>query len=208
MTSVTIGDAHSPAHPHAEDPDKVGRRWRTGVVLLILADASFVAALLFSYFYLRGLNTEKAWLAHGQATASIGIGWALAGGTVLSAVLFRWAYRGIRAGSTGRLVSGTGLALLVLVATAVAQWIQWTNFPFGVEDSAYSSAMYVLAGANMFHLLLTFYLGLAIWNRGRRRLYDSGNTWQVQLVGVWWTWIALAAVLAAATTSFIASPNV
>jgi hypothetical protein len=30
----------------------------------------------------------------------------------------------------------------------------------------------------------------------------------VRLVGLWWTWVALAAVLAAFTTSFITSPNI
>ena len=43
VTSISVG---APL-PHIEDPDVVGRRWRTGVLLLILADASFVAALCF-----------------------------------------------------------------------------------------------------------------------------------------------------------------
>lgn len=204
MTAVTIGHAEA----HAEDPDVIGRRWRTGVVLLILADASFVAALLFSYFYLRGLNTSKAWLAPHQHTASIGIGWLLAGGVVVSAVVYRWAQNSIRAGRETGLVLGTLLALVVLLATTVGQVLQLTSFPFGVEDSAYSSAMYTLAGANLFHLVLTAFLGVAMWNRGRLHLYSATTNWQVRLVGVWWTWIAVAAVLGALTTSFIASPNV
>ena len=101
MTSATVDSPNV----HLEDPDLIGRRWRTGVRLLIFADASFVVALLFSYFYLRGLNTERAWLAHGQATASIGFGWLLAAGVVLSAVAYRWGQNGIRAGSESRLSS-------------------------------------------------------------------------------------------------------
>lgn len=203
MSSVTIGEPQV----HLEDPDLIGRRWRTGVVLLILADASFVAALLFSYFYLRGLNTGRAWLAPHQATASIGLSWLLAGGVVLSAVLYRWAQGSIRAGREAGLVLGTLLALLVLLATTVGQVLQLANFPFGVADSAYSSALYTLAGANLFHLLLTGFLGVAMWNRGRLHIYSAASNWQVRLVGLWWTWIAVAAVLGALTTSFIASPN-
>jgi heme/copper-type cytochrome/quinol oxidase subunit 3 len=204
MSSVTIGEPQV----HLEDPDLIGRRWRTGVVLLILADASFVAALLFSYFYLRGLNTEKAWLAPHQGTASIGFSWLLAGGVVVSAVLFRWAQTSIRAGRESGFLTGTLLALVVLLATAVGQVLQLCTFPFGVEDSAYSSAMYTLAGANLFHLVLTAFLGVAMWNRGRLHIYSAASNWQVRLVGLWWTWIAVAAVLGALTTSFIASPNV
>jgi heme/copper-type cytochrome/quinol oxidase subunit 3 len=203
MSSVTIGEPQV----HLEDPNLIGRRWRTGVVLLILADASFVAALLFSYFYLRGLNTERAWLAPHQATASIGVGWAIAGGVVVSALVYRWGQNAIRADRVSGLVSGTAIALVLVVATAAGQVWQLTSFPFGVADSAYSSAMYTLAGANLFHLLLTAFLGIAMWNRGRLRIYSAASNWQVRLVGVWWTWIAVAAVLAALTTSFIASPN-
>ena len=204
MTSATV---ESP-NIHLEDPDLIGRRWRTGVRLLILADASFVAALLFSYFYLRGLNTEKAWLAHGQATAAIWVSWLLAAGLVLSALVFRWAQSGIEKGAESRFVGGAARALLVLVVDTVAQVWQLVTFPFGVADSAYSSSLYTLAGANLFHLLLTVFLALAMWNRGRHHIYSASSNWQVRLVGLWWTWVALAAVLAAFTTSFIASPNI
>jgi heme/copper-type cytochrome/quinol oxidase subunit 3 len=204
---VTSATVDSP-NVHLEDPDLIGRRWRTGVRLLIFADASFVAALLFSYFYLRGLNTENSWLASGQATASIAVNWAIAAGLVLSALVFRWAQRGIEAGSESRFVMGALLALVVVVADIVGQVLQLINFPFGVTDSAYSSAMYTLAGANLFHLLVTAFLGLAMWNRGRLHIYSASSYWQVRLAGTWWAWVALASVLAAFTTSFIASPHV
>jgi heme/copper-type cytochrome/quinol oxidase subunit 3 len=204
---VTSATVDSP-NVHLEDPDLIGRRWRTGVRLLIFADASFVAALLFAYFYLRGLNTENGWLAPGQATASILVGWLLAAGLVVSALAFRWAQRGIEAGSESRFVTGALVALVVLVAVLVGQALQLGNFPFGVSDSAYSSAMYTLAGANLFHLLLTTFLAVGMWNRGRRHIYSASSFWQVRLVATWWAWVALASVLAAFTTSFIASPHV
>jgi heme/copper-type cytochrome/quinol oxidase subunit 3 len=204
---VTSSTVENP-NVHLEDPDLIGRRWRTGVRLLIVADASFVAALLFSYFYLRGLNTDKAWLADGQATASIAVSWLLAGGLVLSAAAFRWAQRGIENGSESRFVAGAALALVVLVLDSIAQAWQLVTFPFGVADSAYSSSLYTLAGANLFHLLLTVFLGVAMLNRGRHHIYSASSNWQVRLVGLWWTWVALASVLAAFTTSFITSPNI
>jgi heme/copper-type cytochrome/quinol oxidase subunit 3 len=204
VTSATVDNPNI----HLEDPDLIGRRWRTGVRLLIFADASFVAALLFSYFYLRGLNTENAWLHPGQATASVAVGWAIAAGLVLSAVVFRWAQRGIESGAESRFVLGALLAVVVLLADVVAQVLQLTNFPFGVSDSAYSSSLYTLAGANLVHQVLTAFLGIAMWNRGRLHIYSAVSNWQVRLVGLWWSWVALAAVLAAFTTSFIASPNI
>ena len=121
--------------------------------------------------------------------------------------MFQWGYRGVLAGSEVRLVTGSAFALLVVAIAAVLQVVQLCTFPFGIADSAYSSAMYVVAGANLFHILITTFLGLAMWNRSRRRLYSADSNWQVHVVGLWWTWIALAAVGVAFATSFVTSPN-
>jgi heme/copper-type cytochrome/quinol oxidase subunit 3 len=199
-----------PAGPvrHIEDVNVVGRRWRLGVIFLIVADASFVASMIFTYFYLRGLDTDGGWFPKGSHSTPIWIGWAIAAGLVLSAAAYRWGQVGMRSGDSRRLVSGAGVAIVVLAVVAVAQLIQLATFPFEVDDSSYGSSTYLLAAANFFHLLLTLFIGIGIWNRGRLRKYSSTNNWQVQIVGMWWTWIAIAAVASAFTTSFIASPHV
>jgi heme/copper-type cytochrome/quinol oxidase subunit 3 len=46
-------------HIHHDAPEVVGRRERLGVRLLIVADGSFVFAMIFSYFYLRNLNANN-----------------------------------------------------------------------------------------------------------------------------------------------------
>jgi heme/copper-type cytochrome/quinol oxidase subunit 3 len=203
MTAVTVGDPVI----HHEEPDTVGRRQRTGVALLILADVAFLASLLFAYFYLRGLNTEKGWVLAGDKTAAIWVGWLIALGMVVSAALYRWGDSGLRAGHEKRLPTAIALAVLVLVIDLAAQVVQLVTFPFGVADSAYASSIYTLAGANLFHLVLTLFIGLGMWNRTRLGKYAPDNSWQVRIVGIWWTWIAVAALATALVTSFIASPN-
>ncbi|MDQ1540329.1 MAG: Cytochrome c oxidase subunit [Actinomycetota bacterium] len=202
-TATTIGDPV----PHLEDRDSIGRRWRTGVVLLIVADVAFVGSMVFAYFYLRGLNTDGNWFPPDSSIAPIWVGWAIAGGVVVSAAVYRWGQAGILAGNRGRLVAGAGIASVLVVADIVAQVAQIASLPFGVNASSYSSSVYVLAGANLFHLLLTLFLGIGLWNRARMGKYAADNEWQVRLVGIWWTWIALAAIISAFATSFVASPN-
>jgi cytochrome c oxidase subunit I+III len=203
MTSVTIGSPEL----NIEDPNLIGRRWRTGVILLIVADGAFVASLVFTYFYLRGLNTEKAWVAHGQNIATIWVSWLITGVLVLSVIVYRRAERAIQAGSEARFVAAAALALLLLAVDVVIQVIQLVTFPFGIGTSAYSSTVYTMAGANLFHLLLTAFLAVAMVNRGRAHIYGAASNWQVRLVGLWWAWVAAASVLTAFTTSFVASPN-
>ena len=198
----------APTSGHHEDVDTVGRRWRLGVGFIIVADASFVAAMLFSYRYLRGLNTEGAWIPHGSATAPIWSSWILAAGLVISAVVFRWGEKGIRDGDSSRLVLASAVGVLLLLVVGVGQVVQIASFPFAIAASAYASTMYLLAGANLFHLGLTLFLGLAMWNRARLGRYSATENWQVGIVSLWWAWIALAAVFSALTTSFVASPPV
>jgi cytochrome c oxidase subunit I+III len=203
MTSVTIGSPEL----NIEDPNLIGRRWRSGVLLLMLADGAFVASLVFAYFYLRELNTEKAWVAHGQHTAAIWVSWLITGVVVLSAIIYRRAERAIQAGNEARFVAAAALALLVLLADVVIQVSQLVTFPFGIGTSAYSSTVYAMAGANLFHLLLTVFLAVAMVNRGRVHIYSATSNWQVRLVGLWWAWVAATAIVTAFTMSFVASPN-
>jgi heme/copper-type cytochrome/quinol oxidase subunit 3 len=202
-SSMTIGSPDL----HIEDPNVVGRRWRMGVQLLIVADGAFVASLIFSYLYLRGLNTAHAWLAPHQHTAPIWVSWLITGILLVSAGLFRWGQRSIEAGNVGGFITATTLALTVLVADSVLQVAQLVTFKFGIDTSSYSSSIYTMAGANLFHLLLTIFLGVSMVNRGRVGIYSETSNWQVRIVSMWWTWIALAAVASSFATSFIASPN-
>ncbi|MGB8651753.1 MAG: hypothetical protein WCD35_13955 [Mycobacteriales bacterium] len=193
---------------HVEGMEVVGRRWRTGVLLLILADAAFVAALLFSYLYLRGLNTEDAWTAKGASIAAIWVGWALAGGLLLAAGAAWWAEVAIRGADRRRLVAAEGLGVLVVLACSVGQVLQLASFPFRMDSSSYASMTVLIAGANLFHLLLTLFIGLGLWNRARLGRFTSEEHWQVQLGRIWFVWVALASVATALATSFVASPHV
>lgn len=204
MTSVV---ATSPVQHH-DDVDVVGARWRVGVILIIVADGAFVASLVFTYFYLRGLNTQGGWLPKGSSTAAIWVGWAIAAGLVLSAAVYHWGQLGIRAGKSNQLVLGAGVAVGLVLATTVGQIAQIATFPFRVDSGSYASSVFALAGANLFHLLITLFIGVGMWNRARIGKYAVASHWQVRVVGIWWTWIAAAATISALTTSFIASPHI
>ncbi|HTT59130.1 MAG TPA: hypothetical protein VMF33_03705 [Acidimicrobiales bacterium] len=47
---------------HHDSPEKVDTRERLGIWLFIGADIITVAALLFTYLYLRGVNTDNHWM--------------------------------------------------------------------------------------------------------------------------------------------------
>ncbi|MGN6130075.1 MAG: hypothetical protein ACTHOK_07015 [Nocardioidaceae bacterium] len=189
----------------AEEPGDFGRRWMTGVALLIVADASSVVALSFSYLYLHGLDTEQAFHPAGSATASLWWPW------VITALMFATlvAYRaGMSEHEPARLGFMTGgvLAVIGIVAALALNVAQIATFPFKVSDNAYASAVYVIAAANVFHLLITLFLGIGAVNRVRLKMTRGRRDWHLRVVGVWWTWVCFASLVGAVTVSVANAP--
>ncbi len=190
-----------------DPPDVVFRRQRLGVILLIVADVAFVLSFVFAYLYLRGLDTEGGWLPQdGPSALGAGFGWLIAAVMVASWGCYRWAESGARAGHRERIVLGTLAAVVLVVVDLAMQVYQMVTAGFVVSDGSYASAFMALAGYHVFHLTLTVFLGLGIANRARLGRFD-GRPGHVRLVGYWWTWVVLSAIITAATTSLTASPH-
>lgn len=186
-------------------PEETGRTQRLGVLLLIVGDAAFVLSLVFTYLYLRALNTEGGWISPNGRTVTIGLGWLIAAVMVVSLALYRWAETG--AGRARRLTLGVLLAVLLVLVDLALQAYQLATAGIRVADGSYASAWWALAGYHAFHLVLTLFIGVAIWNRARIGRYATDH-WQVRLVGYWWAWVTVAAIITAATTSLTTIPHV
>jgi heme/copper-type cytochrome/quinol oxidase subunit 3 len=208
---MSAATAAATGHPHAEAPSVLFRRQRLGVLLLILADVAFTLSLVFTYLYLRGLNTEDGWIpADGGTTAGIGAGWVIAAVMVVSLVAYMWGERGVANGHPSRLMVGSLLALALVLVDLALQVYQLATLPMhsfqGAYQGSYQSAFVALAGYHVVHLLLTLFIGLALWNRARVGLYSGDNHFQVRLVGYWWRWVTVAALITALTLSFTTAP--
>jgi heme/copper-type cytochrome/quinol oxidase subunit 3 len=188
-------------HHPAEDPEEVGRRWMTGAVLLIVADASFVAALSFTYLYLRAVNTEGEFHPPKSTTASVWWSWVITVCMVAGYAAYRSGLG--RAGQPvrSRFVGSATLGLLLMTLALVLNIVQMVTFPFKVSDNAYSSAVFVIAAGNVFHLLVTLVTGIGAANRVRRGLTRGAQQWSLRIVGVWWGWVCLASAVGALTIS-------
>lgn len=193
-------------HIHHDAPAVVGRRERLGVRLLIVADGAFVAGMIFTYFYLRGLNQGGHWLPENKdhifSTAS---GWLATAPLIVAAILHR-------AAAKSKSAALSGIVFLVLLAGLIIQWKQMTNMPFIVEDEArgtafdgaYASSWVLIAGANVFHYIIGSFLALGLFLRRRRAHVDPVlEMWRQATAGSWFTWIAVSGILCAITTSIV-----
>jgi heme/copper-type cytochrome/quinol oxidase subunit 3 len=191
-------------HIHHDAPEVVGRRERLGVRLLIVADGSFVFAMIFSYFYLRNLNANNGWLPKGAHYLQASSGWVVIIPLIIAAVVHRTAQK--RRESFGVL---SILTLIALLVGAYFQWRQISHMPFithdtGVFEGSYASMWLLIASANLFHYLVGSFIALGLVLRARRVHLDPIlETWRLRTAGSWFTWIAISGVACALTTTFI-----
>ncbi len=193
-------------HIHHDSAEKVGRRERLGVRLLIVADGSFVFGMIFSWFYLRNLNENNAWLPKGVHTFTTASGYTAAIGFIIAAL----AHRAGEMNHGLRRVSSIVVFLALLIG-AVYQWHQMAHMPFIAHDDngrpfyngAYASNWVLVAGANMFHYLLGAFVALGLVIRGYRTKLDPVlEEWRQRTAGSWFTWIAISGILCAIAASF------
>lgn len=193
-------------HIHHDSAEKVGRRERLGVRLLIVADGSFVFGMIFSWFYLRNLNENNAWLPKGVHTFTTASGYTAAIGLIIAAL----AHRAGEMNHGLRRVSSIVVFLALLIG-AVYQWHQMAHMPFIAHDDngrpfyngAYASNWVLVAGANMFHYLLGAFVALGLVIRGYRTKLDPVlEEWRQRTAGSWFTWIAISGILCAIAASF------
>jgi len=193
-------------HIHHDSAEKVGRRERLGVRLLIVADGAFVFGMIFSWFYLRNLNENNAWLPKGVHTFTTVSGYTAAIGLIIAAL----AHRAGEMNHGLRRVSSIVVFLALLVG-AVYQWHQMAHMPFIAHDDngrpfyngAYASNWVLVAGANMFHYLLGAFVALGLVIRGYRTKLDPVlEEWRQRTAGSWFTWIAISGILCAIAASF------
>ena len=191
---------------HHEHPDVVGSRNRLGVVLILVADIAFFLSMLFVYFYLKQQNVNGMWLPRGteempavEPISTSGMVQLLA----LSAVGLAFNYfavTGSRIKSRERINIGTGVALVAAVVATVLQVYQMNNAGFTTRMGTYASTYYLFAFISLIHLLITVFIALGNWNRGRLGLYTD-NHWHLTIGNVWWIWMTVSAGLTAFTFS-------
>jgi heme/copper-type cytochrome/quinol oxidase subunit 3 len=191
-------------HVHHDAPEVVGRRERLGVRLLIVADGAFVFGMIFSYFYLRNLNTNNGWIPEGGHTFSAASGWIAIAPLIVAAILHKIGQRNLKT-----IGSISILTLIAYLYGLYFQIHQMANMPFIVKDTggfegAYASSWVLIAGANVFHYVIAAFLALGLVIRARRASVDPTlEMWRMRTTASWFTWIAISGVACAITTGII-----
>lgn len=202
------------SHEHDESPEQLTARQLVGVWLFIAGDAIILASLLFTFLYLRGLNTANQWIPRGVHEASALMAW-LTVVVVAGSAFALWsgekaAVRGASAapGATwGAVLSLVGAGLAGL---AIADIPHKMSAVSGVRQVAgsYASSLLAIDVSNLVHLLLLAFLGFAVATRARKGLISAATPGHARLVRIFFVWVAVSVGLAALiSTVFVASPK-
>jgi heme/copper-type cytochrome/quinol oxidase subunit 3 len=226
---------------HHESPEVIDGRQRMAVWLFIGGDMVILAGLLFTYLYLRGVNTDGHWMnmlgytGHSWSyyynvlfvkggslpnptivsvkPISAGFYWFVTLVTALSAAVLWSGERRLRMSKDAKaFVPIAALATIVAVVALVLTIIQLRQIPeiFATQnDSAYmaytsySSAILVLEGSALIHLVFLSFLGLGLTIRTSRGVINADKWYQVRLVRLFWVWVAVSSVIVAAVVTTV-----
>jgi heme/copper-type cytochrome/quinol oxidase subunit 3 len=231
VTTTDHDDAHDDGGDHAEghegghheSPVKKDHKERLALWLFISGDALFLLLELFTWFYLRALNTEGLWRGAACSKAnpctdglgnpivqeiqkanpaySVGVA-ALA---VVSALLVWLVERSARNNESRSVISGVALlAFLALLATVGFQIYQFQVLPFTTIDGSYASTYIFFMGSTLAHLILLTFIGFGLWMRAHQGKYDDGRWFQVRIIRFFAVWIAVSAVILTVVSSLFA----
>jgi len=220
--TVTTAEEEGPQEPqddgrrveaaagHHESREQRHFKERLALWLFIAGDALFLLLELFTWFYLRALNTNGMWRGAACSKAnpcSDGLGspstsevakaspWytvVIALMVVVGALLVWQVEKSSqRQAKRGAISSAAGLALVVVVAAAVVQCVQFGNLPFTTIDGAYASTFQFFMGSTLAHLIVLSFVLLGLWNRARQGKYDGGHWFQVRIVRIFAVWCAI-----------------
>jgi len=184
--------------------------------LLIGSDAVFLMLELFTWFYLRFLNTNGMWrgtscsafkpctdglrnpLTHAVPTASP---WYSMLVLVLTAIAVLFVYLVEQSSRNQRdrsvIARLAGLSAVFLLGAIAMSFYQYQHLTFTTVDGAYASSYEFFVGSSLLHIIILSFVGFGVWNRARKGAYDEGRWYPVRLIRIIAVWVMFTlAVLA------------
>ena len=221
---ATEPPGHAGGHDAGEhvNPERRDHRERLALYLFIGGDLVFLLLELFTWFYLRALNTNDEWRCANavKAACTDGLGnpitheVAKANPTptiiisllVVGAALLLWGNESAARRGDGRSkrtiwVSVGVVCLLMAIAT---QCIQFGFLPFSTIDGTYASAFEFFMGSTLLHIVLLAFVAVGLWNRTRIGKYDGPNWYHTRIVRMFAVWIAVSTCVLALVMSLFA----
>lgn len=181
MTEARTLDRSLPVHGRGRVGTPI---W--GLYCLFATEGILFAYLIFAYAYL-GSQGIGAWPPHGSPSLALSVPVTIL--LVGSSFVLEWAQRRSRDGhvASGRI--GIATTILMGAGFMVLSLKEWSDKPFGLTDSSYSSIYFLLTGTHLAHVLLglTALIVVMIWSLGGK--VGAGHEQHRTLVTLYWHFV-------------------
>ena len=165
-----------------------------GMVLFVTTEATFFAAALGSYFYIR-FQSGPQWPPPPLEDPKLMKVWVMTAVLLPSSLPVMWAEHGIRKGQRWRLRAGLSLTLLMGLTFLGLQMREYHDVGFTPETGAFASTFFCLTGLHGTHVLVGATLLAIAFVRSLRGHYSVEHHMGVELTGIYWHFVDLVWVI-------------
>jgi len=158
------------------------------MIFTVFTEASLFAYLLFSYYYL-AVQPHAAGTFPEGGPPPLGIASINTAILLASSAAVAWAQLGIERNNKSRLVAGLGIGALLGAVFLVIQGFEWSDRPFRLSSTPYSSLYYVITGFHMAHVAVGVLMLLALTFWSGQGLFNSRRFAHIHVGALYWHFV-------------------
>jgi heme/copper-type cytochrome/quinol oxidase subunit 3 len=168
-----------------------------GTVVFLASESMVFAALLASYYYLRGMTAPWPPAGTELDVANMTVGTVLLGAGSITMTVAQISAARARRVPARIMLAGT---IALAVAFLALEWADWAHANFAVNTSAYGTIYYVLTGTHFAHVAAGAVLLAAVAIFLRTPAFTRDHFAAVEAVAYYWhfvfvVWLALYATI-------------
>lgn len=168
---------------------------RVGMILYMATDWVVAIFVLNTYIWLRDYNTSSRWWSAAVGTQNLLYTTVVMGVLIIGAIVFavgQWALNQGKQDLFRWMMAGA--FFIVIFDLAIQVW-SISKLPFGPLEGSFASSYLFLAGYHVYHLALGILLMLGIVTHAFGGEYTREKHPGVWVVGIYYYWITLYAIL-------------
>jgi heme/copper-type cytochrome/quinol oxidase subunit 3 len=159
-----------------------------GAWFLILSEATLFAYEIFSYFYY-SIQPPANWVP--SELPSFLYPGIQTGLVILGCASMWFAHRAIRLGQQLFALFGIGITFILCSGFIAAQFLDWSDKSFTFSESTYSSEYYLISGTHLAHVVVGWFMLLAVFVWTALGCFDNVRHVPVAIMAIYWYFVAV-----------------
>ena len=159
-----------------------------GMLTVVATEAAVFAYLLFSYYYVAA-HTTNPWPTGGLPKLALSFPGTII--LVFGSLVMSWGERGIRRGTTWRLITGLAVSIALALLFLGIQFWEWFHKPFNLSYDVYSSLYFVITGFHMAHVAVGVIMLAAVLLWTCLGMFDSRRHSAVSIAVIYWHFVTI-----------------